>query len=200
MRRLKDFFNKSVKRPLIAAVATFATAFGTTAGASEPPEAPSALTYWKHPDYDIVVKLWECEDRGLCAQIDSADPSDPDNKMLMARLKGYSTTEKKSVGKNTVIKVRKPAPQFVADYEITNYEGFQPDAKLTQKGGKWEGTITSPFNGKTYGLDVEPKGADKLKLSGYFTGLPLFKLSVTADRVGDPPKPFAPPVPVFFIP
>lgn len=202
---MKDLFDKAVRKPFVALAATLSTAFtpalAIPAGkapdlpkptATLPPEEPE-YTYWKHPDYDLVAKVWECNENKLCAEVDSVDSKDPDNRVLMARLKGYATEETRVVGRGQKITVWKPAPQFVEDWEIEAYVGFRPDIDVTKKReGKWKGRVTSPFNNESYGLDIEKKGENELKLSGYYPSFPIFKLSMTVERVPDPHKPLPP--------
>lgn len=138
--------------------------------------------YWKHKDYDIVVKTWPCDDRGLCASFQSVNATDPKNRALMAQLKGYAKEDEYGFGYLV------PDPERVQGWELTSYCGYQPDVKLArQPDGSWEGTITSPFNYKSYGLSVKQQEDGKLKVSGYFTSFPLFWVSEEAERVTNPP-------------
>lgn len=214
-QKLKDAFNRHSKG-LKRATATVAAALtlGLAADAAMPqiafpqPGAPGpapvaevapapvtnindGVMYWKHPDYDMVVKTWPCEDRGLCASFQSINEKDPKTRELMALLKGYGKPNKWGFGTD-------PDPDRVQDWEMTSYCGFQPDAKLTkQNDGSWDGTITSPFNYQTYGLTVRQTDDGKIKVSGYFTAFPLFWVSEEAERVTTPPPACAPTFPMW---
>ncbi|MEZ0226842.1 MAG: hypothetical protein ACAH83_19960 [Alphaproteobacteria bacterium] len=211
-RKLKDAFNrhsKSLKR----ATATIAAALtlGLAADAAMPqinfpqPGAPGpapvtetapvtnindGVMYWKHADYDMVVKTWPCEDRGLCASFQSINEKDPRTRELMALLKGY--------GKPNGWGFTDPDTDRVQDWEMTAYCGYEPDAKLKkQDDGSWDGTIRSPFNYQSYGLTVRQTADGKIRVSGYFTAFPLFWVSEEAERVTTPPPACFPTFPMW---
>lgn len=146
------------------------------------------VVYWKHKDYDMIIKTWPCDD-GLCASVYSVNEKDPNVRMLMAEFKGYAK-EVTTTGPRGQRTTRwEYDPSQVQDWEIQQYCGYQADIKLTkQADGSWSGTITSPFNGGTYGLDVAQRGDNEVKVWGYMTTFPLnlIKLSEKAQRVDDP--------------
>jgi uncharacterized protein (DUF2147 family) len=203
-RKLTDLFNNcsgKIKKALI--IGATGTTLALAADASMPqiafpqPGAPGpapvittnapvtnindGVMYWKHKDYDIVVKTWPCDDRGLCASFQSINEKDAKTRQLMAQLKGYGKPSEWGFGYD-------PDPDRVQDWEMTSYCGYEPDAKLAkQDDGSWDGTITSPFNYQSYGLSVRQLDDGKLKVSGYFTAFPLFWVSEEAERVPNPP-------------
>jgi hypothetical protein len=209
---LTNIFNKcsgNIKKALI--VAATGTTLALAADASMPqiafpqPGAPGpapvtetavlnindGVTYWKHADYDIVVKTWPCEDRGLCASFQSINTKDPKTRELMALLKGYGKPSSWGFGTD-------PDTDRVQDWEMTSYCGYEPDAKLTkQNDGSWNGTITSPFNYQSYGLSVRQTEDSKIKVSGYFTAFPLFWVSEEAERMTTPPPACKPDFPMW---
>jgi hypothetical protein len=210
-QKLKKFFDTVSKKSNQLALGTsalFAFGFGPAkAFAQETPEnaKPEATnitkfeqpkkigdgaTYWKHKDYDMVVKVEPDQDNGLRATIYSVNPDDANNKYLMAQLKGYGkrVRDNTGVGRGAPSYRIVPDPDAVEKWEIEAYCGFQPDIKLTKKNDNtWTGTITSPFNGGTYGLDIKQMNDGQLKVYGYLTGFPLIKLSEKASSVDNPP-------------
>lgn len=210
-QKLKEIFEKLSKKTnhlAMGASAIFAFGFGpakafaqdTPEGAKpEPttitlPEKPTKLgdgaTYWKHKDYDMIVKVEPDQDNGLRATIYSVNPDDANNKYLMAQLKGYGkkVRDSSSLGRGAPSYRIVPDPDAVEKWEIEAYCGYQADIKLKKKNdGSYTGTITSPFNGGTYGLDVKQTSDGQVKVYGYLTGFPLIKLSEKASRVENPP-------------
>lgn len=219
-QKLKDLFGKvssGLKRNTIVTVAggTMALSPGLSLGQGKPVIKPESATivqpqddppninkdtlYWKHKDYDIVVKTWPCEERGLCASIHSFSLKDEANRKLMAELKGYTKEQRVFTGgRGGFTSRRVPDASQVEDWEMEAYCGYQANAKLSQKdNGTWSGTITSPFNWQSYGLDVRQLDNDTIRLSGYFTSFPLIKLSEKAKRVETPPPSCMPETPGF---
>lgn len=155
----------------------------------KPVKIDEGVTYWKHKEYDMVVKVQPDADRGLVATIYSINTEDANNKYLMAQLKGYGKKERNPFGGRGAPSYRVvPDPDAVQKWEMEAYCGFQPDIKLKkQKDGSYSGTIVSPFNGGTYGLDIKQLSDGQVKVYGYLTGFPLIKLSEKANRVTNPP-------------
>jgi hypothetical protein len=194
-QKLRDLFNRharGLKKGL--AVAALGVTLGLSADAVMPqmvfpqPGAPEpspvtrlndGVTYWKSSEYDITIKVWPCEERGLCAAFHSI-ALDAKNRTLMAQLKGYGRPSQYGFG-------YEPDPERVQDWELSSYCGFEPGAMLAKKpDGSWEGTVTSPFNYKTYGIAVAEQEDGSVKVSGYFQSLPWLRLSQKGERVLDP--------------
>lgn len=211
-KKLKELFSKHSKAARrVALVSSMGLALALGADATNPPQpatpvaasvtTPEVATapvtnvndgvmYWKHNDYDIIAKTWPCDDRGLCASFQSINPDNSNNRYLMAELKGYAKKDEMGFWQTD--------PTQVQGWELTDYCGYQPDVHLKkQDDGSWDGTITSPFNGGTYGMSVRQMDDGRLKVSGYFTAIPFFSLSEKVSRVDTPPPQCRPDFPLF---
>ncbi|MEZ0259582.1 MAG: DUF2147 domain-containing protein [Alphaproteobacteria bacterium] len=211
LKALFDAAGKKSKQMMVGATAFIAFGFtpASRAFAQETPESakPEAttitlpindkpvkidegVTYWKHKEYDMVVKVQPDADKGLIATIYSINTEDANNKYLMAQLKGYGKKVQNPYGGGRGAPSYRivPDPDAVEKWELEAYCGFQPNIQLKkQKDGSYSGTIVSPFNGGTYGLDIKQLSDGQVKVYGYLTGFPLIKLSEKANRVTSPP-------------
>lgn len=215
-RKLKEFFDKAarlLRRQTVAAAATTTLSFGAAGAVTTVPLAAAATTttaivqpvdrnanpdidtdtlYWKHKDYDIIVRSQPTANNGLSLTIDYINIHDPNNRELMAQLKGYYRAEKVTrPGIRGPSHTTRYVPDVdrVRDWEMLAYVGYSVNVNLKQASdNKWRGTIRSPFNWQSYGLDVKQLDDDTVKVSGYFTSFPLFKLSEKATRVDNPPQ------------
>lgn len=216
-RKLKELFDNAarfVRKQTVAAAATTTLSFGAAGAVTTVPLAAAATTttivqpldrnanpdidtdtlYWKHKDYDIVVRSQPTANNGLSLTIDYINLQDDNNRELMAMFKGYYREE-------TVFRPGSRGPRSghvtrnvvdterVRDWELQSFVGYRVNVNLEQvSDNKWRGTIRSPFNWQTYGLDVKQLDDDTVKVSGYFTSFPLIKLSEKATRVDNPPQ------------
>lgn len=216
-RRLKEFFDNAarfLRRQTVAAATTTTLSFGAAGAVTTVPLKAAATTtaivqpldnnkhaspdidtdtlYWKHKDYDIIVRSQPTEDNKLSLTIDYINIHDKNNRELMAQLKGYYRAEKVTrPGMRGPSQTTRYVPDVerVRDWEMLAYVGYSVNVDLKQSSdNKWRGTIRSPFNWQSYGLDVKQIDGDTVKVSGYFTSFPLLKLSEKATRVDNPPQ------------
>lgn len=215
-RKLKEFFDKAArfvrKQTFSAATATTTLTLGAAGAVSTVPMAAAATTttivqpvtndnahpdlatdtlYWKHKDYDIVIRSQPGANNSLNLTVDYINLHDDNNRELMAMFKGYYREEGtvRTGPRGHAMTRHVVDTERVRDWELQSFVGYRVNVNLEQVSDhKWRGTIRSPFNWQTYGLDVKQLDDDTVKVSGYFTGFPLLKLSEKATRVDNPPQ------------
>jgi hypothetical protein len=139
-------------------------------------------TYWSHPDYDGVLDVWNCPERGVCAVVHSINANDPKVRKAAAKL------VKKNVSDVTDADVMK---------EFCGYEAQFSDMKQLEP-GHWQGKIWIASHHSFFGVDLKPSDdAHTLYLRGYLLGImhylflgdPFHVLGKTnaLTRVAEPP-------------
>jgi hypothetical protein len=196
-KKLQETFNPaaSAKKTWrkISAAAAFCAAATASAFSGDviptPPPLPVAAvqqvkaSYWKMDDYEVVLKTWPCDSRGLCSEIHSYNGEDPKVRELIAQ----ATNKSKQVDGPFGITYWAYAPENLHSYEIQGFCGFTPYTDLKkQDDGAWDGTVRSYYHGQTFDLRVE-EGDSALKVTGYLPGIRLFGVSMTATRLNQPP-------------
>lgn len=144
------------------------------------PPAPEAedvqYSYWKHPEYNAVVRAWKCEERGVCGNLHYIDTQDQKVRDMVGRV-----LQKKS--------------SKVTDEDVLSFCGFVGDMNMKPDGeNKWNGKIYWPFRKKSYGIALHEKSSGDLSVRGYLLRLPFIGMTVKLDPVDNPPpackKPF----------
>ena len=140
-------------------------------------------TYWQHPDYDGVLAVWNCPERGICAKVHSINTQD--DKVRQAAAK---TLKKKAADVTD-----KDVLQQFCGYEAQFTEMKQVEP------GIWDGKIWIASRNTFFGVSLkqDPDG-EHLHLRGYllgffkylFLGDPFHVLGKTndLDRVHNPPS------------
>lgn len=177
---------------------TGALALGFTAAAARPVRAqePSpdkvksasvadtqpGHSYWQHPDYDGVLDVWNCPERGICAKVHSINVQDDKVRQAAAR------TLKKKPGEVT----DKDVLQQFCGYEAQFSEMKQVEP------GLWDGKIWIASRKTFFGVSLKQDAdGEQLHLRGYllgflhylFLGDPFHVLGKTnnLNRVSNPP-------------
>lgn len=154
-------------------------------------DAQPGHSYWKHPDYDGVLDVWNCPERGICAKVHAVNTQDARVRRAVAK------TMKKDVKKITDDDVLK---------NICGYEAQFSEMKQNEP-GHWEGKIWIASRKTFFGVELkEAQDHEHLYLRGYMIG--FFKYLFFGDpfhvlekgnnleRVNDvPPACKAPPKP-----
>lgn len=139
-------------------------------------DATAPRTYWKHPEYDAVMEVWESKEKGLRGRIVAINPADPKVREAVA-------------------KILKKSPKKTTHEDIMQFQGMEGDLTLHREGDKWTGSVYWSFKKKSYGLDVEEKKG-KLHVRGFFLSFPLFGASVDLTPASKPvPAPTSVPAP-----
>jgi hypothetical protein len=139
-------------------------------------------TYWTHPDYDGVLDVWNCPERGICAQIHSVNANDERVRKAAGKLL------KKDPSKVTEADVMK---------EFCGYQAQFSDMKQLEP-GHWDGKIWIASRNTFFGVDLKASNdGSKLDMRGYLLGFfryvllgdPSHMLGKTSalHRVTDPP-------------
>jgi hypothetical protein len=117
-----------------------------------PSGAQPGHTYWKHPDYDAVLDLWNCPERGVCLKIHSLNPADKKVRELAA-------------------KELKKKPEELTDADMVKFCGyeFQLQEMKQKKDGKWQGKLAFNSYSTRFGVEIQRPAEDggKLRMRGY---------------------------------
>lgn len=151
-----------------AATARPARAQGTpqdTVNQTSVQNAQPGHSYWTHPDYDGVLDVWNCPERGICAKVHSINADDPRVRKAAAK------TLNKSPDSVTTAEVMK---------QFCGYEAQFGEMKQSEP-GHWEGKIWIASRKSWFGVELkEDPSGEKLHLRGYLLGFVRFLL------LGDP--------------
>lgn len=158
-----------------ALVLGFAVAAVRSARAQDTPKDTTAQTmksnaqpghtYWTHPDYDGVLDIWNCPERGICAKVYAVNPNDDRVR------KAAAGTLKKKVKDVTDEDVMK---------QFCGYEAQFSEMK-EEEPGHWNGKIYIISRDAYYGVELKaaPDG-EHMHMRGYLLGIVRFLL------LGDP--------------
>jgi hypothetical protein len=146
--------------------------------------AKEGHTYWKHPDYDGVLDVWRCPERGICARVHAVNTQDERVRKAVAK------TLKKDVKKVTDDDVLK---------NICGYEAQFREMKEVEP-GHWAGKIWIVSRNTHFGVELkQAQDQEHLYLRGYvlgffkylFLGDPFHVLEKgnNLDRIHDVPPP-----------
>lgn len=163
-----------------AATGLFDTARANETNSVPLPENPVTETvempqeqrsYWKHPDYDAVMEVWETKDRSLRGRIMSLNAEDKKIQEVIGKILKKKTAE-------------------VTKDDINGFVGMEGDLHLQKLGeNHWKGSIYWPYKEKSYGVEVE-LDAGKLHVRGFFLMMPIIGRSVDLKPAAAPaPKP-----------
>lgn len=134
-----------------------------------PTSGNTQYSYWKHPEYNAVVRAWKCEERGVCGNLHYLDTQDQKVRDMVGR-------------------ILQKQPGKVTDEDVLSFCGFEGDANLRPDGkNKWDGKIYWPFRKKSYGIALNEKSPDNLSVRGYLLMLPFLGMTVKLDNVASPP-------------
>ncbi|MEZ0226846.1 MAG: hypothetical protein ACAH83_19980 [Alphaproteobacteria bacterium] len=121
-------------------------------------------TYWKHPDYDGVLEVWRCPERGICAKVQSVNTQDPRVRTAVAK------TMKKDVKKITDEDVLKNICGYEAQFR--EMKEVEPD--------HWVGKIWIVSRNTHFGVELkQAQNQEHLYLRGYVLG--FFKFLLLGD-------------------
>jgi hypothetical protein len=146
------------------------------------PDSQPGHTYWHHPDYDGVLDVWNCPQRGVCAKVHSINTQDKKVREAAAK------TLKKKTDSVTDADVLK---------QFCGYEAQFSEMKQVEP-GTWDGKIWIASRNTNFGVTLrqDPDG-EHLNLRGYllgffkylFLGDPFHVLgkTQTLDRIHNPP-------------
>ena len=122
-------------------------------------------TYWTHPDYNGVLDIWNCPERGICAKVHAVNPQDERVR------KAAAGTLKKKVQDVTDEDVMK---------QFCGYEAQFSEMKELEP-GHWDGKIFIVSRNAYYGVDLkESADGEHMHMRGYLLGFLRFLL------LGDP--------------
>jgi hypothetical protein len=109
-------------------------------------------SYWKHPDYDAVLDLWNCPERGICLKIHALNAEDPKVRALAAK------------------DVKKDVKDLTPE-DMQKFCGYTLELHdMKQKDGKWQGRLYVRSRNQNFGVEIQPPAAGgdgKLRMRGY---------------------------------
>lgn len=114
--------------------------------------AQTGHTYWQHPDYDAVLDIWRCAERGVCVKVHSVNAE--------------NQKTREAVAKDAKKDIKNITPADVAKF--CAYEAQLVQMKEVAP-GDWRGKIWIASRNSHFGVDIhEPKGEEvNLKMRGY---------------------------------
>jgi hypothetical protein len=127
--------------------------------------AQAGHTYWTHPDYDGVLDVWNCPERGICAKVHAVNPNDTRVR------KAAAGTLKKNIKDVTDTDVMK---------QFCGYEAQFSEMK-EQEPGHWNGKIYIISRDAYFGVELKQRpDGEHMNMRGYLLGFIRFLL------MGDP--------------
>jgi hypothetical protein len=112
-------------------------------------------TYWTHPDYDGVLDVWNCPERGICAKVHAVNPQDERVR------KAAAGTLKKNVKDVTDEDVMK---------QFCGYEAQFSEMKEAEP-GHWNGKIYIISRDSYFGVELKERpDGEHMNMRGYLLG------------------------------
>lgn len=138
-----------------------------------------AESYWKHPDYSMVIKVAQAANGALSASIHTLNPTDRETRSLLQEV---ASEAPKSRFTKMLTSVDPSALMGLCGYS-THMDLKQTSTK------KWTGEVRIEEAQRTIGLNVDMTNPNVMKLEAFEPSMPLVTKDTELKRVSTPPPP-----------